>query len=334
MRVLKKIRKLDIFIIIISLALAIAFIFVIAFMQVEANNEIKPVANPSEEQTPSQEEINSSDNNTTDTSSQEQKSEAIKSVNASSFNEADIKILDDIMKKHGDGVSAYYLDIDSNNTYAYNENEKYFIASVIKAPFSMYIYKLASEGKCDLSTTITMKEENKQTGMGKLKDMEAPKDFTISELIHYAITESDNTAMKLLVKHFSYDGFTEFAKQIGIENIEDVKHVDNGDICAKDAAVYANAIYEFIEENEYGEALKKEMMATKNPMIRSKYPIARKYGWAEKSLHDMAIVYAPHPYVLAICTNKDQGTAEDMSLFNELTKAIEKLQAKKYKNAE
>ena len=59
-------------------------------------------------------------------------------------------------------------------------------------------------------------------------------------------------------------------------------------------------------------------------MIRSSYPMARKYGWMEGAYHDMAIGYAPHPYRLAILSNHDEGTKEDLRMFQEISMLIER----------
>lgn len=249
------------------------------------------------------------------------------------FNEEDIAEIDAVVKKYGEGVSVYFEDIDSGNVYTYNQDEKYFIASLIKAPYCMYLYELASEGKCSLDQTFLFEEKHKREGTGKLKNMETPMVLTMRELMSYAILYSDNTAMKILLNDYPYTGYTEYAKKLGINNIEDVKYVVNGDICARDAGVYIRAIYNFIETNPHGEKLKNDMMKTTNPMITSQYPIARKYGWADLSFHDFGIVYAPHPYVIAICTNKDDGREEDYKLFREITSILEKKQQEKYEES-
>ena len=49
----------------------------------------------------------------------------------------------------------------------------------------------------------------------------------------------------------------------------------------------------------------------------------RKYGWTGFSLHDIAIVEAPHPYILIILTNLDEGTKQDIGLFESISLLVE-----------
>lgn len=246
------------------------------------------------------------------------------------FSEQEISDLDAMIATYGEGVSVYFEDVNSGNVYMYNEDEKYYIASVIKAPYCMYLYDLASQGKIDLQQKFTFEEKHKQEGTGKLKEMETPIDLTIRELISYAIIDSDNTAMKILLNTYNYIDYQKYAISLGIKYPDDVKYVVNGDIGAIDAGVYLGALFDFIETNEYGPELKKDMLATRNAMITSKYPIARKYGWADLSFHDMGIVYAPNPYLIAVLTNHDEGKQEDYKLFRAIANYIEKLQKSKY----
>jgi hypothetical protein len=87
-----------------------------------------------------------------------------------------------------------------------------------------------------------------------------------------------------------------------------------------------HAIYDFIEQDKtYGKMLYNYMTNTRNPMFYSSYPLIRKYGWADASFHDMAIVDAPHPYILILCTDHEDGTAGDFAMFRNVASNVEKL---------
>lgn len=253
---------------------------------------------------------------------------------AEGLSEEDIAVLTEIIERYGGNISVYYKDIESGDTFLYNEEYKYFIASVVKAPYVMYILDLASQGKADLNKEYTIEYEDIEEGTGKIRELEEgefPVTMTAKELLSYAIRYSDNTAVETLRKEdFTHTGYTEYAKALGLNYIEDVKYVVNGDITALDAGVYINAIYDFIKTNEYGEFLREEMLNTRHPMIYSKYPIVRKYGEADLSFHDFAIIEAPHPYMLVILTDKDEGREEDYTFFAEFSRTIEKIHDGKY----
>ncbi|MEG0691541.1 MAG: serine hydrolase [Oscillospiraceae bacterium] len=230
-------------------------------------------------------------------------------------------------------VSIYFEDIESGYVYTSNEDYKYFIASLIKAPYSMYLYTLAEQGNCDLNELFTIQFKDIQEGTGKIKEKkqeEFPLTMSVRELMSYSIRYSDNTAMEALRKRYNHVGYLEYAKSLGIHYPKDVAYMVNGKITAKDAGVFLKAIYNYIEMGKYGHALKEDMSKTTNPMIRSNYPIVRKYGWAELSFHDMAIVYAPHPYLLTILSDKGLGNSADYKLFADISRLIESFQAKRY----
>lgn len=263
---------------------------------------------------------------------------------ANHFSDDEINLLNEMMIRAGEGVSVYFEDINSGNIYTYNDEEKYFIASVIKAPYCMYLYDLASQGKANLDDKFTFTSKDIKEGTGKLKDMkfeidevteqEIPIELTMRELISYALIESDNTAMELLRKKYNYDGYTTYAMGLGLNFKEDIAHIVDGKLTAKDAGIYAKAIYNFFSDNMYGAELKSDMEKTRNPMIISKYPMARKYGWAPEAFHDMAIVYPENPYVLVILSNRDKGEKDDFEIFREISQTLEKMQLEKYKNIE
>lgn len=346
-------------------ALMIIFTFALAFILVYfSSQETSPVeANISSQPTSSIEQPSKSVSTTTTssdikTSSTASSKEDKNPVSFKKFTEDEINQINNIIKasenlryaqnetenessdtsskeiiKVPANVSIYFEDIQSGYKYTFNEEHKYFIASIIKAPYCMYLYTLAEQGKCDLNEKHTIEFDDIQEGTGKLKDLkeeEFPLSMSVRELISYAIRYSDNTAMEALRKHYNHIGYQEYAKSLGLNYLEDISYIVNGRICAKDVGIYNKALYNYIENGKYGNELKVDMQNTTNKMIYSKYPIARKYGWAKESFHDMAIIYSPHPYILTILSDNDGGRKQDYQLFYNISSLIEKFQEKRY----
>ena len=65
------------------------------------------------------------------------------------------------------------------------------------------------------------------------------------------------------------------------------------------------------------------MLNTTNPMIVSDYPVVRKNGWATASFHDMAIIEAPHPYLLVILSDHEEGMSKDFTIFKTISQTIQ-----------
>jgi len=240
------------------------------------------------------------------------------------FTPQQVEELDKLLDSYRKQVSVAFYDIESGYTYTYNPQQEYFVASIIKAPYCQYILELAQQGKTDLEDTVLYTREFYATGTGKLKNAPTGDEYSISTLTEYAIRYSDNVALRMLKSRYDAAGFTAYAKSIGIENISGIKDINNGNINATDALTYAKAIYRFIADGSpEGQKLRTDMLNTTNPMIVSDYPVVRKYGWATASFHDMAIVEAPHPYLLVILSDHDEGTSKDFTMFQTISRTIQ-----------
>lgn len=232
--------------------------------------------------------------------------------------------LDKSMSKYSD-ISVYYENIETGYIYRYNADKVYYSASVIKAPFALYVYSLAESGAVNLTDTYAYTSPVYRDGTGIIKNMTVGTAFTINELLEYSIRKSDNIAFRMLIEKYGAKEYREFVEEIGGDT-GFLKSVELADMTANEAGLFAKEIYKYIEsDSKYGNQFKADLMSTTNPMIRSDYPIARKYGWSTKSFHDMAIVYAGSPYVLIIMTDHENGTPQDFAMFKEISKLVQQL---------
>lgn len=242
------------------------------------------------------------------------------------WSEADQQRVGNLLQGYDGQVSLYYQDLESGYSYMYNAEHTYSAASLMKAPYCMYILQLAAEGKCNLSQKVTYTANFLSEGTGIIKNEPFGTEYTIQQLIEYAIRYSDNAALRMLRSIIGVDGFKTFAASIGIQNTAHIGLITNSKITVTDAATYMRAVYNFIRTDEtYGKMLYDYMTHTRNPMFYSSYPLVRKYGWADEAFHDMALVDAPHPYLLILCTDHDEGTTADFAMFRNIANTIEKL---------
>ena len=65
--------------------------------------------------------------------------------------------------------------------------------------------------------TEPIKSKTKQGGAGKVDKSPIGTEFTVAELMEYAIRYSDNTAYYMLNERFGFDGFMQYAESIGVE---------------------------------------------------------------------------------------------------------------------
>ena len=201
-------------------------------------------------------------------------------------------------------VSFSYEDIQTGMHIGYNENERYFTASVIKSPIVLYIYKMSTDNDLNLNEVITYKPEFYTGGTGSLQYQPLYTRYSIRELISKTIIESDNVAYGMLCSRISKDDIKNFYHEIGATTFWDEPNTIWGKISSNDGVIYMKELYKFTEEHQElkQEILNKYLIASNKLITLKDIPIAHKSGWASSSIHDMAIVYNKQPYVLSINT--------------------------------
>ena len=262
-------------------------------------------------------------------------------------------------------LAVSYRDMERGTAYSYNGDTVFFSASLIKAP---YIYTLLHQiaqyneikaanptndpkvgktltqeiwDKYDLGRKITVTESMVEKGSGKIKDMDlsgAGKEFTVLELIEYAIKVSDNTAFRILRNEFGYDYFWTVSRQLGIKSV----FTSFNNMTADEACIYLAAIYDFAKEYPSEGGMLINLMKNANHQVLIKqavsnpYAVAHKYGWDADSYHDMALVYGEAPYAVCIMTNFDFAVNDDdlNAYIRSLVSEIEKLHNTFYRAAE
>lgn len=237
-----------------------------------------------------------------------------------SFSSAQVSELETLINSYGEGVSIYFEDINSGYVYMKDAHRKYTIASVIKAPYAMYIYDLVSQGKADLNATYTYKSSHYAGSSGVIRHNGVGTTYTLAQLLEYSIIHSDNVAIRMLRDIFGTSNFKTYFTNLGLHYPDYIANLTGGNVAAIDAGVYIKSIYNFIQTNQYGSVLREHMLnTTYSDLILADYPVVRKYGSWSPSYHDVAIVEAPMPYLLCIITSKNGND----TLFHTISRKIE-----------
>lgn len=236
-------------------------------------------------------------------------------------------------EENGHNVAVYFKDIGSGLTYQYNPDKVFMVASLNKAPYAMYLYHLVATGQASMEETFLVTPEmmeKVQDNSGELKKRkDLPRDFTMGELMSYLLRYSDTAALKVLLERYGATGYTAYMQELGVPT-GNIRNVSNGRITAPEAGSYLDALYNFMQSGEYGAALQQELSNTNFKMVRTAYPYVGKYGWDENAYHDMAIISAPHPYAIAILTDKDEGTWAEMHMFTTIARTFEEIMEQKW----
>ena len=232
--------------------------------------------------------------------------------------------LDYVLRRFGNSVSVYYENIDTGHVYRHNAERVFFSASVPKAMLALYIYQKAERGETCLDSVHTYTHSDYVGGSGVIiQEHGIGATFTQSELLRLNLSESDNIATNMLRRIHGLDGYREFVAAFGGNQGFIGSTIMNGSLTADEAGLYAREIYWYIEsDGRYSDEFKTHLLNNQFPFIVSDYPVASKTGWTQSVQHDMAIVYAPSKYILAILTDRNRFNLSE-SDFAEISMAFQ-----------
>jgi len=237
-----------------------------------------------------------------------------------------VQELEDFIRPFGNTVSVYYENLESGFVFRHNSERDYFGGSATKAHLALYIYHKAELGETDLDSIHTYTSADYWGGSGIIRQRyNVGARFTQRELLHLMITPSDNIATRILRRIHGLDGLRTFIESIG-GNPDFIQTLTYSRLSADEAGLIMREIYKYTEsESLYGHEFRDNLLANRYPFIISDHPVASKSGWAANfggAYHDMAIVYAPSPYVLTILSNRN-GTAADKRLYENISMRIQ-----------
>jgi beta-lactamase class A len=109
-------------------------------------------------------------------------------------------------------------DLDMNWEMSFNKDNLFPSASLAKIPIMFACFLAAKEGKIKLDREIALKNSDKLTGSGILKETRAGVTFSIEELIGRMIYDSDNTATNMLTNMVGIDYLNKAFNSFGLKN--------------------------------------------------------------------------------------------------------------------
>ncbi len=132
------------------------------------------------------------------------------------------KILENrILREYDDfqGEAAVVVkDLNTGWQIRIKEDKLFPSASLVKIPIMASCFYAVKEGRIRLEETLKLKAGQRALGSGCLKDAPAGAEFSISKLIEYMITQSDNTAANMLIDRIGIDCLNGYFKKLGQKN--------------------------------------------------------------------------------------------------------------------
>jgi len=237
-----------------------------------------------------------------------------------------IHLLEDFMRRFGDSVAVFYENLASGFTFSHNGDTAFFGASATKAPFALYIYQKAERGETGMTDVFTYTSGDYWHGSGVIRQRYyVGTTFTQRRLLHLMLAPSDNIATRILRREHGLDGYRAFVESLGANPVH-VHNLTYSHLTANDAGIFMRESYRYINSGgRYSHEFRDNLLANRYPFITSDYPIASKSGWSGtpwQAWHDMAIIYAPSPYVLVLLSSR-AGNALDVRAYNEISMFIQ-----------
>lgn len=198
-----------------------------------------------------------------------------------------LNALDEFLARYGNALAVHFENIETGFIYQYNAERVFAGASVPKAFFSMYIYQKADRNETDLDDSYRFPPGGR---------------LTQREMLRRNLVYSCNDSTIGLRDARGTAGYRQWVEALGADPGRVWNSIMGSRLCAAETAIFARAIYEYIESDAaHSDEFKGHLLNNQIPFIVSdNYPVASKTGWTSVVFHDMAIVYAPSPYILII----------------------------------
>lgn len=236
-------------------------------------------------------------------------------IGSSIFSDDEVETLVNLIESQDFDSSVWIQDLDTDNVFVYNPGNRYYQASIIKSPYSLWICRNADKGLIDLQNPIENHYDlcSDSKWIANYKDNETIDPWVCIDAMIYA---SDNKATSILQRTWpvnyrnSDDDFNKFLHNILDWEESSCGEVDrdttNGWLTVTDAAKTLTYLYNYFESDSLnGQRLKDSYtQAVHNYLwFPEDVEVAKKYGSWTDAFHDIAIVYADHPYLIACMTD-------------------------------
>lgn len=240
---------------------------------------------------------------------------------------------------HASFISVYFRDLQNGPTMSIDSSEDFAPASLLKVPLMITYYKKAQEDQELLSRKVVADGslESLSQNITPEKRVTPGKEYTVDELIDYLVTQSDNTAWKVLLNYlrakYTEQDFVDTLSDLGI--IDPRKKTEIQYISVQNYASMFRTLYNawYLNRDMSDKALSllthsgfKDGLVAGAP---DDVEVAHKYGEVliantnEQQLHDCGIVYyPPNPYLICVMSKGDN--------IKELERVIADISAKVY----
>lgn len=215
-------------------------------------------------------------------------------------------------------VGIYLKDLNTGKVWEHNPDRLFPSASLIKLPIMAAIFEKIKAGELTLDTQIKLTRKYRAGGSGSLKWVREGTSLSVMELVYKMITESDNTATKMLVEYAGLDYLQSEFEKIGLVHTKIYPEgfsLTSGRVARENYTTtreMAGLLEDIYSGRLIDEASSEQMLDfLKHNKSRSRlrkglplgWEIGHKTGLLRQSCHDVGIVFSPRgDYIIAVLT--------------------------------
>jgi len=234
-------------------------------------------------------------------------------------NKINTQISKEINSGNASGVSVYFHDFNSGQWTGVNESEQYSAASLLKIPIMMAYLKTAETAPNILNDKLFYDgsfDDNSLENIKPTKEIQPRKEYTVSDLIRFAIQYSDNNANFLLVRHIGDAAVNDVFSDLKIPY--PTSATDEYTLTPRQYSIFFRVLYSatYLSREMSEKALELLSYSDFPQGIAAGVPVdvvvAQKFGerafpgensGSNKELNNCGIIYHPqHPYFLCAMT--------------------------------
>lgn len=128
----------------------------------------------------------------------------------------------ELEKKFPGQIGVYVKRLQDNTEYSLRGEEFWYVASGVKLPIALEVFRQIDQKKFTLDTRLTLKKEDYIDGAGDTNFQKPGSRLTIRYLLEQMLIHSDNTASDLLIKKVGIEPINTYIKELipaGFEQI-------------------------------------------------------------------------------------------------------------------
>ena|GEM_PF-860251 len=227
--------------------------------------------------------------------------------------------LEELASAYSGHVGIYIKDMETGKIWEYNPDRLFPSASLIKVPIMIAVCDKVKRGEISLDTQIKLTRRDRAGGSGSLKWVREGTTLSVMEIIYKMITESDNTATKMLIDYAGMEYFQRAFEEMGLVRTKiypEGLSLTSGPVARENytTAREMAALMERIYLGEMVDRSSSEFMldVLKHNKSRSRlrkglpigWEIGHKTGLLRRSCHDVGVVFSPRgDYLISVLTS-------------------------------